>query len=171
MKTLNLILFLSISSFIACSNDDSSEVTTSNDKGIKTEVTNTDQEKLLELVNKYRKNGCQCGDNYFGPTTPVTWNNLLENAALLHSEDMSKNSNLSHTGSNGSSPSIRITNAGYTWATNGENIARGYNTVEAVIEGWIKSPGHCKNIMNPNFAEMGVAKSGAYWTQLFARKR
>ena len=41
----------------------------------------------------------------------------------------------------------------------GENIAAGYSTVLSVIEGWLKSPGHCANIMSPYFREIGAAKA------------
>ena len=39
-----------------------------------------------------------------------------------------------------------------------------YQTEKSVIEGWIKSPGHCKNIMNPAYKEIGAARKGNYWT-------
>jgi len=55
-----------------------------------------------------------------------------------------------------------------------ENIAAGQTTPEQVIQGWLDSDGHCANIMNANFEEMGVALAtnsgiyGIYWTQVFA---
>ena len=52
----------------------------------------------------------------------------------------------------------------------GENIANGYTAERSVVDGWIKSPGHCKNLMNKAYKEMGVAKIGTYWTQEFATK-
>jgi uncharacterized protein YkwD len=76
-----------------------------------------------------------------------------------------------HTGSNGSSPGDRITKYNYNWSTYGENIAKGYPTEQSVIEGWIKSPGHCVNIMNGSFRETGIAKTGDYWTQNFGSQR
>jgi len=129
---------------------------------------NPDKQLLLDLVNDYRTSGCNCGSEYYPPVNTVKWNDTLEIAAQNHSNYMNKNNNLDHSGSDGSSAGDRINSAGYSWSTYGENIAVGYSTEKAVVEGWIKSTGHCKNIMNENFLEMGVATSGAYWTQVFA---
>lgn len=132
---------------------------------------NPDKQLLLELVNEQRSKGCNCGDTYYGPVDAVTWNDRLEEAAQNHSNDMDKNDNLDHTGSDGSLPGDRINSTGYTWITYGENIAAGYSTESEVIKGWLDSPGHCKNIMNGDVTEMGVATSEAYWTQVFAAPR
>ncbi|MDO5665956.1 MAG: CAP domain-containing protein [Bacteroidia bacterium] len=128
------------------------------------------QKEMLDLVNNYRQKGCNCGSEYFPPTTPVVWNNLLASAAQMHSDDMSKNNFLNHTGSDGKSAAYRISKVGYVWRAYGENIASGYKTANDVMTGWLKSEGHCKNIMNPGFKEMGVATSGNYWTQVFGSR-
>ena len=52
----------------------------------------------------------------------------------------------------------------------GENIAKGHPTEKAVIEGWLNSEGHCKNIMSPMFKEMGAARVSTYWTQEFGSR-
>jgi len=129
------------------------------------------KKKLLELVNNYRQKGCNCGSTYFPPAKPLVWNDLLESAAQVHSNDMNKNDFFSHTGSNGKTVGYRITSVGYNWSACGENIAMGYKTEDDVMLGWIHSEGHCKNIMNPDFKEMGVATSGAYWTQVFGKRK
>ena len=125
---------------------------------------------MVQLVNDVRKKGCQCGDTYYPPAQPIAWNDLLEKAALNHSQDMSQNSFFSHTSPSGGNAGTRITAVGYRWMTYGENIAMGYNDERSVVMGWINSPGHCKNIMNKNYKEMGVAKVNSYWTQAFASK-
>jgi uncharacterized protein YkwD len=68
--------------------------------------------------------------------------------------------------------------AGYQEKLVGENIAYGPTTADEVVQGWLGSPGHCENIMNPQFAEMGIAyaagqasKRGLYWVQLLAAPR
>ncbi|HKX43869.1 MAG TPA: CAP domain-containing protein, partial [Burkholderiaceae bacterium] len=84
-----------------------------------------------------------------------------------------------HTGSNGSTFSQRIDATGYSWSTAGENIAAGYSSVDAVMDGWIASPGHCANLMNPNFSEVGVScvpgtsatVDSSYWTMDLAKPR
>src|SRR5687767_4820477 len=125
---------------------------------------------LLALVNNVRKTGCTCGSTVMPAVAPVTWNNLLEKAALLHSADMNKNNYFSHTGLDGSSPGVRLTRVGYNWMAYGENIAKGYTSEQAVMNGWLQSEGHCKNIMSAHVKEMGVGRDGNYWTQVFAAK-
>jgi uncharacterized protein YkwD len=104
------------------------------------------------------------------PVPELTWNGQLEQAALNHSIDMYQNDYFSHTGLNGSDPGKRITAAGYTWRTYGENIAKGQSSEQAVMDAWLKSEGHCKNIMGRNFREMGLGRAGNLWTQVFAAK-
>jgi len=127
-----------------------------------------DRELLLQLVNNIRQQGCNCGDDYYAATTPVTWNNALEQAALTHCNDMYENNFFSHVSSNGSNLGDRVKKSGYIWSACGENIGKGYISEEDVVSGWLSSPGHCKNLMNPVFKEMGVARTGEYWTQVFA---
>jgi uncharacterized protein YkwD len=94
-------------------------------------------------------------------------------AAYLHSEDMALNNFFSHTGSDGSSAGQRISRQGYPWSTYGENIAVGYPTVSSVIQGWLGSEGHCRNLMDPDFTETGAGyavgpfggnPAARYWT-------
>ena len=125
---------------------------------------------LLQLINDARKKGCNCGDTYYASAPAVTWNDLLEKAAYNHSSDMFQNKYFSHTGSDGSGSGERINQAGYTWKYYGENIAEGYRTEQEVVDGWLHSPGHCKNIMNRNYSEMAVARVGDYWTQEFGSR-
>jgi uncharacterized protein YkwD len=143
-----------------------------------TTLTQTQEQELLTRVNTARINGRQCGSRYYKPVSPVTWNTLLEAAAQRHSNDMANNNWFSHYGSDGSSPWDRIRAAGYSMLSGGENIAAGYSTVLSVIEGWLKSPGHCANIMSPYFREIGAAKAvnlnsyyRTYWTLDLASKR
>jgi len=126
---------------------------------------------LLQLVNDARKKGCNCGKTYYGPLSPLSWNNQLEKAAFIHSNDMFRNKYFGHTGSDGSGSGERISNTGYNWKYYGENIAQGFQTEKEVVAGWLSSPGHCANIMNKNYREMGIARAGDYWTQDFGSKQ
>ncbi|MFI9586756.1 CAP domain-containing protein [Streptomyces sp. NPDC052236] len=120
--------------------------------------------RIAELVNSERaKAGC----------APLAVNAKLTKAAQDHSKDMADHQNMSHTGSGGSSPGDRITGAGYSWSTYGENVAAGYATPESVMAGWMSSPGHKDNILNCAFKEIGVglAQPGNYWTQDFGAAR
>ncbi len=132
----------------------------------------------LAAINQARATARTCGTTYYGATTAVAWNDKIAAAALVHSDDMATNNFLSHTGSDGSSPGGRLTLAGYNWTTYGENIAVGYSSVSAVVQGWLASEGHCKNIMNPAFSEIGISSaagpygsspSALYWTLGLAR--
>lgn len=125
---------------------------------------------MLQLVNEVRKKGCQCGDTYYPAAPAVTWNEVLEKAANAHSKDMYQNKYFSHTSPAGTNAGTRIDAAGYKWKTYGENIAMGYSNERTVVDGWLSSPGHCKNIMGAAFKEMGVANINGYWTQVFATK-
>ncbi|MGW1160273.1 CAP domain-containing protein [Streptomyces sp. NPDC002513] len=120
--------------------------------------------RVVELVNAERaKVGC----------SPLTLNATLTKVAQAHSDDMAAHRNMSHTGSDGSSPGDRITRAGYDWSAYGENVAYGYSTPEQVMAGWMSSSGHKANILNCAFKEIGVglAQPGSYWTQNFGTAR
>lgn len=135
-----------------------------------TVVFNVNKEVMLDLVNKARQTGCTCGTTVMPSVNPVIWNNQLSQAAYDHSKDMLAQNYFSHTARNGSDPGMRITNAGYIWRAYGENIAFGYTGEQTVMEGWLNSEGHCKNIMNASFKEMGAGREGNYWTQEFGSK-
>lgn len=125
---------------------------------------------LLQMVNDLRAKGCKCGDTYYPPAPPVTWNVQLETAASLHANDMYQRNYFSHLGSDGSNGGLRIDRAGYKWIAYGENIAFGYTSEKLAVEGWTASPMHCKNMMDKAYKEMGVARAGNYWTQDFASR-
>lgn len=138
------------------------------------------RQEFLDAVNQARSAGRVCGNASYPAAPPVKWNDALAMAAYLHSEDMATNGFFSHTGSDGSSPGDRITREGYAWRTYGENIAVNYRTVTTVLPGWLGSDGHCRNIMNSSFTEIGAAyaegpyggdPSARYWTLDLAAPR
>ena len=168
-QTISIFGLLVVMMLISCQKSELAiEENASTDPAVTTSGVN--KSLILQLVNDIRKKGCQCGDTYYYPAAAVSWNNQLETAAFAHSADMFENEFFSHTAPDGSNGGLRIQKAGYNWNTYGENIATGYKTESEVIKGWLGSPGHCKNIMNKNFKEMGVARVGAYWTQTFGTK-
>ncbi|MGQ3051228.1 MAG: CAP domain-containing protein [Roseateles sp.] len=113
---------------------------------------------MLAAVNAHRRSGANCGARGAFPAAPeLTWNAALTQAAVAHSDDMVVNNFFSHTGSNGSSAGDRATAAGYTWRSVGENIAAGQPSIAVVVDGWMKSDGHCANLMNATFRDIGVA--------------
>lgn len=127
----------------------------------------TSQQEMLQLVNEVRAKGCNCGNTAYPAVDALIWNENLATAAQKHSDDMKAQNNMSHIGSDGSSSGDRARDAGYNWSTVGENIAAGQTSAQQVMNDWLGSAGHCKNIMNADFKEMGAANSGTYWTQVF----
>lgn len=134
----------------------------------------------LARINQLRAAGANCGsEGTFPPAAALSWSPLLTQSAEVHSQDMAAKNFFSHTGSSGSTFGNRIDATGYTWSSIGENIAAGYPGLEAVLTGWMASPGHCANIMNANFNQVGlVCVAGTasttynnYWTMDLARSR
>ncbi len=133
------------------------------------------QNEFLKRVNKIRTSGCKCGRTYMPPVEPLTWNNSLESSAFNHARDMYRRRYFAHTSLSGKTIKNRIEEAGYTLSgmrsyAYGENIAAGQRSIEQVMNSWIKSEGHCKNIMSKNFKEIGVAETNLYWVQDFGRR-
>jgi uncharacterized protein YkwD len=136
------------------------------------------REELLMQINQARATARSCGSTSYNAAAALNWNDKLFNAAASHSADMANNNYFSHTGQNGSSFSQRITAAGYSWRTAGENIAAGQSSIQQVMEGWLQSPGHCANIMNSAYVDVGVScvQNSAstytqYWTMELAAPR
>ena len=69
-------------------------------------------------------------------------------------------------------PFQMIRSFGISFRSAGENIARGYATPQAVVNGWMNSSGHRANILNANYTHIGVGyvAQGNYWTQMFITK-
>lgn len=135
---------------------------------------------MLAAVNARRRAGATCGSQgAFGPAPDLTWNAALTQAAIAHSDDMVAHNFFDHTGSNGSTLGSRATAAGYVWRSLGENIAAGQSSIAIVVDGWMKSDGHCANLMNPGFRDIGAACIAgtastiyrSYWTQDFGTPR
>lgn len=126
---------------------------------------------VLDLVNQQRAAGADCGSGgSFVPANPLTMNPALRCAARNHSLDMAARDYFNHYSPEGEGPGERFNLAEYQGSTWGENIAWGYASPDAVVAGWMSSSGHCANIMNANFTEMGVGYyEGSIWTQTFGR--
>jgi uncharacterized protein YkwD len=134
---------------------------------------------ILDEVNAARASARSCGKQAFPAAPPLSWNPALGDAALAHSRDMATGRYFSHRGKDGSQAADRALRAGYAWRRVGENIAFGQRSPREAVEGWLDSPGHCANIMNRDYTEMGAAygvtperQAGViYWTQVFGAPR
>jgi uncharacterized protein YkwD len=133
--------------------------------------------RVLQLVNEVRARGARCGERAFAPAPPVKLSVTLGGVALGHASDMAIHNYFEHEDLGGHSPADRVRAVGYREKLVGENIAYGPKSADEVVQGWLDSPGHCENIMDPRFAEMGIAyaagqsKHGLYWVQLLADPR
>lgn len=134
--------------------------------------------RALQLVNEVRARGARCGERSFGPAPPVKLSGTLAGVALGHAADMAEHSYFEHKDLTGHSPAERVRAVGYREQLVGENIAYGPKSADEVVKGWLDSPGHCENIMDPRFAEMGIAyaagrasRRGLYWVQVLAAPR
>ncbi|MGJ3246388.1 MAG: CAP domain-containing protein [Elainellaceae cyanobacterium] len=126
-------------------------------------------QRILDLTNLYRQ---QVGFQ------PLTLNQKLTQAAQAHSENMASSDFVGHVAPDGSNMSDRIRATGYRYWTIAENVAAGYSTPDATVEGWMNSPGHRANILNPDLKEIGIGyyhlandtgriNYDHYWTQDF----
>lgn len=150
--------------FICCTIADKQDATENQADSL----SSIDKELLLTLVNAQRSQGCQCGGTYYPAVPPLTWSDKLATVAQKHNNEMAQRNQLTHNSSkNGDDPGKRLSKAGYHWRAYAENVAMGYSDERTVIQGWLSSPAHCANIMNPHVKEMGVAHKGKYWTQVF----
>jgi uncharacterized protein YkwD len=128
------------------------------------------REEMLARVNAARKRA---------GLKPLQLNSRLDQAAQRHAEDMLAHGYFAHRSPSGTTVRERSKAAGYAWRAIGENIAYGQTSVDEVIETWLESPGHRRNILSPDFRELGVGlalgrgRDGKYqvlWVQNFGAR-
>ncbi len=122
------------------------------------------EEQVVTLVNKERvSRGLK----------PLTINWELARVARYKSNDMRDKGYFSHTSPTYGTPFDMLKKFNIPYQTAGENIAKGQKTAQAVVNSWMNSEGHRKNILSPNYTEIGVGYSQGngttYWTQLFIK--
>ena len=126
----------------------------------KDETVSSYEREVIRLVNEARAS--------YG-LKPLTENWELSRVARYKSQDMRDRHYFSHTSPTYGSPFEMIKAFGLSYRTAGENIAYGYRTPKAVVDGWMNSSGHRANILNASFTQIGVGyvPNGNYWTQMF----
>jgi uncharacterized protein YkwD len=134
--------------------------------------------RVLQLTNEARAHPRRCGSTPYAPAPPLEPSAQLSQVALAYAHDMAAHGYMDHTGRDGSSPAARITRSGYRWSEVGENLASGVMGADQVVAGWLGSPEHCANLMNPLYRQMGVAfalnphdQRGVYWAMEFGTPR
>ena len=123
---------------------------------------------MLEIVNEHRTRGANCGGVSMAPTQALQSDSALRCAARLHSRDMNDRDFFDHTNPDGDGPGARMAAAGWQGRGWGENIQGGSTTAEGAMDSLMSSPGHCRNIMDPDFTHAGIGVDGTRWTQVFA---
>lgn len=121
------------------------------------------EQEVIRLVNAIRaENGLK--------TLTYDWE--LARVARFKSQDMKDQGYFSHTSPTYGTPFQMIKNFGISYRSAGENIAKGYATPQAVVNGWMNSSGHRANILNSGYTHIGVGyvAGGNYWTQMFISK-
>lgn len=126
---------------------------------------------MLSAVNDVRAEGVACGGEWQPPAPPLVWDARLEAAAARHSRDMARHDHFGHRGTDGRDTGDRVREEGYDWRIVGENLARHQVSVPQVIDDWLASPAHCRQLLAPEFLEIGAAEEGGYWTQVFGVAR
>jgi uncharacterized protein YkwD len=133
--------------------------------------------RVVQLVNDARAEGRRCGSERYAAAPPLKISTSLTDAAENHARDMAKRKYFEHRGRDGSQPKDRVLRAGYQSRLTGENIALGPQSAEEVVAGWLDSPGHCANIMDSRFVDIGVGlatgkqRGQVYWVQEFGAPR
>lgn len=146
--------------------DDNNDNSNGNDNNNKPEVDTSFsafQNEVLSLVNQER---AKVGAN------PLTLNKELSDVATIKSQDMIDKNYFDHNSPTYGSPFDMMNQFGISYSAAGENIAMGQTSPQDVMNSWMNSPGHRKNILSSDFTELGVgvAKNSngqLYWTQMF----
>lgn len=144
-------------------NEEANEVTNQDEQAGTDEQLSAYEQQVVELTNKEReKQGL----------SPLKANAELSRVAREKSNDMANNNYFDHNSPQYGSPFDMMKAYGITYRTAGENIARGQQTPEEVVNGWMNSEGHRANILNGDFTEIGVGfvEKGNHWTQQFIGK-
>jgi uncharacterized protein YkwD len=135
-------------------------------------------QQILQRINAARAAGRRCGAHAMPPVSPLKWDPALYGAAVDHSQDMARRNYFEHETPEGQDVGQRAGARSYDWKSVGENIAGGDRDVDEVVQGWLQSPEHCENIMDPNFRDVAVACAarpgtqwGTYWTMVLGRRR
>lgn len=99
---------------------------------------------------------------------PLSSNAGLDEVATAYSREMYVNGYFSHVDRHGGRAQDRVEKIGVTRCGIGENLAWGQKSVPEVMAGWMTSPTHRRNMLNPDYVSYGIGRVGNTWTLLFA---
>ncbi len=117
---------------------------------------------MLEAVNAQREER---------GLRPLALDARLTRAATVQARDLERTGRLDHRGSDGSTPGDRADRAGYRWSNIAENLAESRSTSpRAVVDQWMRSRDHRKNVLNAAYRDLGVAHEGRIWVIVMGRR-
>jgi len=135
-------------------------------------------QEALRRINAARAQAQRCGWRSMPPAPPLHWDGTLQTVAARHSRDMAARNYFDHRSPDGRTVAERVQATPYKYRIVGENLAGGDPHVASAVRGWIESPSHCANLMDPRFADVAVAcvgdrrsQWGTYWTMVLGRRR
>ncbi len=137
------------------------------------------ENEVLNQSNLARAKGLRCGPLRRGgtPSSPLKRNPKLDQAAMAHAVAMAANGFFAHTNPlDNSDVVLRMQAVDYTYSRVGENLAQNPQSPLEVVQGWLNSEGHCMNLLDPRFTEIGIAyvqdnQGMTQWVQVFGKSR
>ena len=132
----------------------------------------SDLRTMQALINQARARGANCGGKWYDPAPPLQWHGGLSRAANSWARQMVRSGRFAHAHDGSTFVKRIIGVCGRTFM--GENLS-GNRSASGAVRSLLKSPVHCRNIMNPKFRLIGLGTSrggryGAYWVQKFASR-
>ncbi|HLR70429.1 MAG TPA: CAP domain-containing protein [Pseudogracilibacillus sp.] len=134
-----------------------------NDEASESDQLDAFEREVVELTNEEREKH---------DLSPLQIDQDLSNVARKKSKDMAKEGYFDHESPTYGSPFDMIKSYDIDYYAAGENIAKGQQTPQEVVDAWMDSPGHRENILNDDFTHIGVGfvEDGSHWTQMFISK-
>ena len=136
-----------------------------------------DAAEALRRLNAARASGRSCGGRRMPPAPQLHWDQSLQSVATGHSRDMARRNYFDHRSPEGRTVRDRVAGTPYKTKLVGENLAGGDRQASGAIQGWLESPAHCQNLMNPKFSQVAVAcvgqpgsQWGTYWTMVLGQR-
>lgn len=118
--------------------------------------------RLLSAINESRRRA---------HLNPLRFDDALVRAADARASDMAKSGYFAHVSPNGRTPFDVIAASGYDYASAGENLARGMTDPARVEDAWMGSRPHRRNVLNPEYRDVGIAIEGDLVVALFGTRR
>ena len=136
-----------------------------------------DAADALRRINAARASGRSCSGRRMPPARLLQWDDALQSVATGHSRDMARRNYFGHRSPEGRTVRDRVAGTPYKTRLVGENLAGGDRQLSGAIQGWLESPPHCENLMNPKYSQVAVAcvgqpgsQWGTYWTMVLGQR-